>query len=116
MEAPYNWGVAKEEVSWNHFTKDMGLYCAHCVVLMEEIPIDRFGYPVRVVDPPVYPDTNRDPEVRQKCQWQMFKDPTRVPEKYYERVGRKKPTVLGSSNFEAPEMPDAGSVGFPGLG
>jgi len=116
MEAPYNWGVAKEEASWNHFTKDMGLYCAHCVVLMEEIPIDRFGYPVRVVDPPVYPDTNRDPEVRQKCQWQMFKDPTRVPEEYYERVGRKKPTVFGSSNFEAPEMPDASSVGFPGLG
>ena len=37
--------------------------------------MDRFGYPVRVIDPPTYPDTDRDPAVRQKCQWQMFKDP-----------------------------------------
>ncbi len=27
-------------------------YCTHCIVLMEEMPIDRFGYPVRVIDPP----------------------------------------------------------------
>ncbi|MDE0118358.1 MAG: hypothetical protein OXT07_17295 [bacterium] len=116
IEPPYNWEVAKEEASWNHFTKGVCLYCAHCIVLMEELPIDRFGYPVRVIDPPVYPDTDPDPEVRQKCQWQMFKDPTTVPEEYYLRVGRKKPKVFGSSNFDAPELPDAGALGLPGTG
>ncbi len=58
--------------------------------------MDRFGYPVRVVDPPIYPDTNKDPAVRQKCQWQIFKDPTKTPEEYYTRNGRTKPTEFGS--------------------
>ena len=116
MDPPYNWGVSQEEASWNHFQKGVCLYCAHCIILMEEMPMDRFGYPVRVVDPPVYPDTNRDPEARQRCQWQMFKDPTQVPAEYYERVGRVKPEKFGSSHFDAPEMPDAGALGLPGLG
>ena len=116
MQPPYNWGVSQEEASWNHFQKGVCLYCAHCIILMEEMPMDRFGYPVRVVDPPVYPDANRDPEARQRCQWQMFKDPTQVPAEYYERVGRVKPEAFGSSNFDAPEMPDAGALGLPGLG
>jgi hypothetical protein len=77
--------------------------------------MDRFGYPVRVIDPPVYPDTNRDPDARQKCQWQMFKDPTKVPEEYYERVARKKPSVFGSQALGAPELPDA-LAGMPGAG
>lgn len=116
MEPPYNWGVSQEEASWNHFTKGVCLYCAHCIILMEEMPMDRFGYPVRVVDPPIYPDTDRDPNVRQQCQWTMYKDPTAVPEEVYVRVGRTKPEVFGSSNFEAGDMPDAGALGLPGLG
>lgn len=116
MEPPYNWGVSQEEASWNHYTKGVCLYCAHCIVLMEEMPIDRFGYPVRVIDPPVYPDTDRDPDVRQQCQWTMFKDPTNVPEEVYVRVGRTKPTEFGSSHFDAGDMPDAGALGLPGRG
>lgn len=116
MEEPYNWGVSTEEASWNHYTKGVCLYCAHCIVLNEEFAIDRFGYPVRVIDPPIYPDTNRDPNVRQKCRWTMYKDPTKVPVEFYERVGRKKPDVFGSTHFEAPELPDSGSLGMPGTG
>jgi len=112
MEPPYGWRVSEEERSWNHYTKGVCLYCSHCIVLTEEMPIAHFGYPVRVVDPPVYPDTDRDPAVRQKCQWQMFKDPTAVPEEYYRRVGRTKPAAFGSqANGKAPgehgdETPD----------
>ena len=116
MEPPYNWGVTQEEASWNHYTKGICLYCVHCIILMEEMPMDRFGYPVRTVDPPVYPDTNKDPDVRQQCQWEMFKDPTAVPEEYYTRVGRKKPEVFGSSHFEAIPLPEAGALGLPGTG
>ena len=116
MEPPYNWAVTTEEASWNHYTKGICLYCVHCIILMEEMPMDRFGYPVRTVDPPVFPDTDRDPDVRQQCQWEMFKDPTQVPEEYYTRVGRKKPKAFGSSNFQSIPLPDAGSLGLPGTG
>ncbi len=115
MEPPYNWTVSQEEHTWNHNTKGVCHYCTHCIRLMEEWPMDRFGYPVRVIDPPTYPDTDRDPAVRQKCQWQMFKDPTKVPEEYYERVGRKRPSAFGSSAMGAPDLPPPMS-GMPGAG
>jgi hypothetical protein len=115
MEPPYNWTVSQEEHTWNHNTKGVCHYCTHCIRLMEEWPMDRFGYPVRVIDPPTYPDTNRDPAVRQKCQWQMFKDPTKVPEEYYERVGRTRPTAFGSKAMGAPDLPPPMS-GMPGAG
>ena len=78
------------------------------------MPIDRFGYPVRVIDPPVYPDSDRDPERRQKCQWQMFKDPTNVPEEYYARVGRTKPSHFGSVAQGSGDLPEV--TGMPGAG
>jgi hypothetical protein len=116
MEEPYNWRVAEEERDWNHFTKGVCLYCAHCVILMEHMPIDRFGYPVRVVDPPVYPDTNKDPNVRQRCQWTMYKDPTQVPEEMYTRTGRVKPAAFGSRAHGAVDLPDPTTFGMPGSG
>ena len=115
MEPPYDWTVTEEKHSWNHYTPGVCLYCTHCIILMEEMPIDRFGYPVRVIDPPVYPDTDKDPAVRQKCQWQMFKDPTQVPAEYYERVGRTKPTAFGSKAQGAKELPVL-NAGLPGAG
>lgn len=99
MEAPYNWTVSQEPHTWNHGSTGIGHYCTHCIRLMEEMPIEAFGYPLRVVDPPRYPDN--DPNRRQYCQWQMFKDPTAVPEEYYARVGRSKPTVFGSQALAA---------------
>lgn len=114
MEPPYGWAVSTEPTTSNHFQKGVCLYCSHCIVLMEEMPMDRFGYPVRVIDPPVYPDTDRDPALRQTCQWQMFKDPTQVPAEYYERVGRTKPTVFGSKAHGAQELGPV--TGMPGAG
>lgn len=116
MEAPYNWRVAEEERDWNHYTKGVCLYCAHCIILMEHMPMDRFGYPVRVIDPPVYPDTNKDPQARQKCQWTMYKDPTGAPEEVYTRTGRTKPTTFGSSAHGAVDLPDPTTFGMPGSG
>jgi hypothetical protein len=115
MEAPYGWTVTEEKHSWNHYTPGVCLYCTHCIILMEEMPMDRFGYPVRVIDPPVYPDTNPDPNVRQRCQWTMFKDPTQVPEEFYARVGRTKPAAFGSRAQGARELPVM-NAGLPGGG
>jgi hypothetical protein len=114
MEPPYNWSVSEEEHSWNHFQKGVCHYCAHCIVLMEEMPMDRFGYPVRTIEPPIYdPD---DPEKGRWCQYTMWKDPTKVPESYYERVGRKKPERFGSSAMGASDLSDAPRAGLPGAG
>ena len=76
--------------------------------------MDRFGSPVRVVDPPRYgvPDADGQPV---KCQWQMFKDPTNVPAEYYERVGRTKPTVFGSVALGSPSLGEV-TVAMPGSG
>lgn len=115
MEEPYSWEVAKEPASWNHYTPGVCLYCAHCVVLMEEIPMDRFGYPVRTVTPPIYGQREADGSLT-KCTWEMFKDPTAVPEEYYERVGRSKPERFGSSSFDQSDLPDASALGLPGAG
>jgi len=114
MEPPYGWSVSEEPASWNHYTKVVCLYCAHCIVLMEEMPMDRFGYPVRAIDPPIY---SADPSSNnQKCQYTMYKDPTAVPVEIYERVGRRKPSEFGSSHFDSPTLPDADSFGLPGKG
>jgi hypothetical protein len=113
MEAPYNWSVSEEPHTWNHGQKGICHYCTHCIRLMEELPMDRFGYPVRVVDPPRYGARDADGNL-EKCQWQMFKDPTKVPEEYYERVGRTKPTEFGSRAHGAAELPVV--TGMPGAG
>jgi hypothetical protein len=115
MEPPYNWKVSEEPHDWNHYTPGVCLYCSHCIILMEHMPMDRFGYPVRVIDPPVYPDTDKDPDVRQKCQWTMFKDPTTVPAELYERTGRKRPDAFGSKAHGGKELPVV-NVGLPGAG
>jgi hypothetical protein len=113
MEEPYGWSVSREPHSWNHFEEGVCLYCSHCIRLMEEMPIDRFGYPVRVVDPPRY--VAGKPELARKCQYTMYKDPTAVPEEVYARVGRLKSGLFGSVANGAPELPDAG-VNLPGSG
>jgi hypothetical protein len=114
MEAPYNWTVSEEPHPWNHFQTGVCHYCTHCIRLMEEVPIDRFGYPVRVVDPPRY-GVEGDDGKPLKCQWQMFKDPTAVPEEYYLRTGRKKPTTFGSGALGAPPLTEV-TVAMPGDG
>ena len=106
-EPPFEWAVSEEPHSWNHFEPGVCIYCAHCMVLQEEMPIDRFGYPVRVIDPPR--------GAGERCQWQLFKDPAAVPEEYYTRVGRDKPSTLGSRARGAAPL-TAGGHGLPGAG
>lgn len=115
MEPPYNWSASQEPHPWNHYEVGVCHYCTHCIHLMEEMPIDQFGYPLRVIDPPTYPDTDRDPTRRQKCQWTMFKDPTTVPQELYARTGRTKTGKFGSAAVGAPPIP-AASTGLPGSG
>jgi hypothetical protein len=91
MEPPYEWAVLQEEHDFGWNKKGVCLYCTNCCVVMQLKPIDTFGYPVRVVEPPTYPD-RKDA----KCTWHIYKDPRLVPERYYEDVGRTKPAHLRS--------------------
>jgi hypothetical protein len=109
MEAPYNWTVSSEPHPWNHGKKGICHYCTHCIRLMEEMPIDRFGFPLRVVDPPIYPDN--DPDNRQKCQWQMFKNPATIPDEYYTRVGRERPANLLEVEWNEERADTSGFLG-----
>ncbi len=85
MEPPYNYAVTEGKYDWAWNTEGICLYCVHCCQLQEREPIRRLGYPVRVVDPPVWPA-----EGSKKCTWYVYKDPALVPEAAYERVGAKK--------------------------
>lgn len=81
---PYNFATTAEEHDWAWNTKGICAYCVHCCLLNELVPIDRLGYPTRVIDPPVWPDDRQDP----RCTWSVYKDPSLVPDWVYERVGR----------------------------
>ena len=90
MESPFEYGVTTEEhdFAWNR--RGVCHYCVNCCVVMQLMPIDRFGYPVRVVEPPTWPD-RRDA----KCTWHVYKDPADVPDRFYHDVGRTKPARVG---------------------
>jgi len=68
------------DFAWN--TPGVCRYCVHCCVLQQLGPIDAFGYPARVIDPPTEPG--------QHCTWTVYRDPSLVPDAAYERVGRTR--------------------------
>ena len=61
------------------------VYCAH-EPPMEAIQIDERGSPFVVVEP-------AHDLKREHCRFLIYKDPENVPEKYSERLGRKKPSA-----------------------
>jgi hypothetical protein len=84
---PFGFGVTAERHDWAWQTKGVCLYCVHCCQLQERAPIARLGYPVRVVEPPVWGTA----EPRAYCTWSIYKDPALVPAEAYRRVGSAKP-------------------------
>jgi hypothetical protein len=94
MEAPFRYRVLRQEhpFAWNK--KGVCTYCAHCCVLTEKLPMEKFGYPIRVVDPPTYPNDGKA-----VCRWTVYRRVEDVPATVYERLGiSKRPagTRLGS--------------------
>ena len=84
-EAPYYYLPMQKEHNFSWNKKGVCHYCVHCSVLMEQLPMEKFGYPVRVVEPPVYPDNNS------RCTYIMYRDPRKVPDTVYKRRGMEKP-------------------------
>jgi hypothetical protein len=67
--------------TWNR--KGVCLYCSHCSLVNEILPIEHYGYPNRITE---YPESPDDP-----CVWYIYKDPDDIPEEYYARIGKTKP-------------------------
>ncbi|WP_395308714.1 hypothetical protein V4U86_25890 [Mycobacterium sp. AMU20-3851] len=88
---PFNFAVTTEPHDWAWNTVGICSYCVHCCQLNEVMPIDRLGYPTRVIDAPVW---NPERPVS-TCTWWVYRDPADVPDEVYARVGRRRLPVNG---------------------
>jgi hypothetical protein len=88
MEPPFGFAVTTQKHDWAWNEKGVCLYCVHCCLLQERIPIRMLGYPVRVVEPPHWPS-----DADAKCTWSVYKDPALVPDNAYRRVGEQPPAA-----------------------
>jgi hypothetical protein len=91
-DPPYEFGVTEDAHPWSWGEKGVCLYCAHCAVVNEILPIEATGAPMRVVDYPVDPGA--------PCRWTIYKSPELVPDEAYTRVG-KEPPRRSTSRMEA---------------
>lgn len=68
-------------ITWG--MKDFPMYCVHCPV-MEALEIERSGNFAAV-------HFVTDPIGKESCRFVFYKDPERIPEELYNRIGKKKP-------------------------
>ena len=91
MEPPYGWPVLGGPYEWAWGKKGMSPYSVHSCIKLGQMAVDHFGYPLRVVECPTYPERRND-----KCYRYVYKDPSLIPDAVYERIGRRRPTRFGS--------------------
>lgn len=75
-------GVTAGEHDWAWNKKGVCYYCVHCCVLQQLSPIDKFGAPVRVIEPPTSPGDS--------CSWRVYRSLELVPDQAFEDVGRRR--------------------------
>ena len=92
MQPPYGFAVTTEAHDWSWGKTGVCVYCVHCCQLNQRMPIRRFGYPTRVIDPPTWPEARAGGV----CRWSIYKDPALVPDEAYTSVGYEKPAVAGA--------------------
>lgn len=90
--APYEFGVTQERHPWAWNETGVCYYCAHCNLALSTLPAERWGHPVRTVDPPLWRGED-DPLTRKRCTWTVWKSLEAIPEREYERIGRTKPAL-----------------------
>ena len=77
------YGVTQEAHDWSYGRAGFPLYCTHCTLMNELLPIKWYGMPLYPSDPP--DDFDRDP-----CTWYWYKDPADIPARHWERYGLAK--------------------------
>lgn len=80
--------VAQKAHDWTWGRQGVCLYCSHCSLVNEILPIEHYGYPNRITE---YPERAGDP-----CIWYIYKNPDDIPEEYYRRIGKTKPPARNS--------------------
>jgi hypothetical protein len=93
--APYYFHAieGRHDFAWNK--PGVCQYCSHCAMMTGRLPIERFGYPLRVVEPPLAGHATG------RCTWTIYADPRDAPASYYESLGTEKPgpdEPLGSAS------------------
>jgi hypothetical protein len=78
------YGRTERAHDWSFNTRGRPLYCTHCTLMNELLPIRWYGLPLYPTDPPE--DYHRDP-----CTWYWYKDPADIPARFWERYGMQKP-------------------------
>lgn len=81
---PFDFAVTTRKHDWAWNTVGICSYCVHCCQLNEVMPIDRLGYPTRVIDAPTW----QPQQATTTCTWWIYDDPADVPDDVYRRVGR----------------------------
>jgi hypothetical protein len=90
---PYEFGVTQEKHDWAWNKEGICYYCAHCCLVLEKLPVERWGHPVRVVDPPVWGGSADADTTQRKCRWTVYKSLEAIPEERYRRIGHEKPQL-----------------------
>jgi hypothetical protein len=90
--APYEFGVTQEAHDWSWGEKGVCYYCVHCSYTMSILPAERWGHPVRTVDPPLWQGAGQ-PTSPPTCKWTIWKSLEAIPEREYQRIGRTKPQL-----------------------
>ncbi len=77
-----NVATLKKAYPWSWGKSGVPVYCSHCCMYFEILPIELRGYPIAVVLPGDRPE---DP-----CIQLFYKNPELIPEEYFIRVGNTK--------------------------
>ena len=82
-EAPRDYLTLRERGPRTFGRDALPVYCAHCSVNNEMEGIEQTGVPVTIEFPPENPG--------ERCVHHVYKDPTRIPDEIYRRVGKETP-------------------------
>jgi len=85
-------GTTREAHPWSWGREGVCIYCAHCALVNEILPIEHLGAPMRVTEHPATPD--------EPCRWTIYKRRDAIPDEAYRRVGKEPPSqsVIQSYN------------------
>jgi len=82
-ESPKNFVKIENPQKMTFGKRNFPIYCAHCS-LQDIIPMEKTGYPLWVIDIP-------EKVGEEPCKFHIYKDPDKIPARYYERYGLEKP-------------------------
>jgi len=81
-DAPKDYYKVKKAQPQSFSKQNFPCYCSHCAVWNNIQAIEWFGHPQWVHEAPNSPDA--------PCIFYIYKDPKKIPEKYFKQVGKEK--------------------------